>query len=68
MAATGDEFVKLQQLKTAIDSKQHGMPSVVPISQGGTGATTAEGARTALGISVADPTELVEYIKSKLGV
>ena len=28
----------------------HGMPSVVPISQGGTGATTAEGARTALGI------------------
>lgn len=28
----------------------HGMPSVVPISRGGTGATTAEGARTALGI------------------
>ena len=28
----------------------HGMPSVVPISKGGTGATTAEGARTALGI------------------
>lgn len=39
----------------------------VPISQGGTGATTADGARTALGISVADPDELVEYIKSKLG-
>lgn len=45
----------------------HAMPSVVPISQGGTGATTADGARTALGISVADPTELVEYVKSKLG-
>lgn len=28
----------------------HGMPSVVPISKGGTGATTADGARTALGI------------------
>ena len=28
----------------------HGMPSVVPISKGGTGATTAAGARTALGI------------------
>lgn len=46
----------------------HAMPSVVPISKGGTGATTADGARTALGISVADPTELVEYVKSKLGV
>lgn len=45
----------------------HAMPSVVPISQGGTGATTADGARTALGISVADPTELVEYVKQQLG-
>ena len=45
----------------------HGVTTPVPISQGGTGATTADGARTALGISVADPTELVEYVKSKLG-
>ena len=48
---------------------EHGssIETPVPISQGGTGATTADGARTALGISVADPTELVEYVKSKLG-
>ena len=48
---------------------EHGssIETPVPISQGGTGATTADGARTALGISVADPDELVEYIKSKLG-
>lgn len=49
------------------DGSDASVPSPLPISQGGTGATTADGARTALGISVADPDELVEYIKSKLG-
>lgn len=46
------------------------VPSVtlpLPISQGGTGATTAEGALVSLGISVADPDELVEYVKQQLG-
>lgn len=39
----------------------------LPVSQGGTGATTAEGALVSLGISVADPDELVEYVKQQLG-
>ena len=54
--ASGSEWQDAQTIDTP-----------VPVSQGGTGATTADGARTALGISVADPDELVEYIKSKLG-
>lgn len=44
-------------------------PSVtlpLPVSQGGTGATTAEGALVSLGISVADPDELVEYVKQHM--
>lgn len=66
-ASTGsaDALATAKAVKDYVDD--HGMPSVVPISKGGTGATTADGARTALGISVADPTELVEYVKSKLG-
>lgn len=61
----GNALVTDKAVKDYVDA--HGMPSVVSISQGGTGATTADGARTALGISVADPDELVEYIKGKLG-
>lgn len=34
MAATGDEFVKLQQFKTAMDSKQPDMTGVVKSSDG----------------------------------
>lgn len=66
-ASTGSEdaLATAKAVKDYADA--HAMPSVVPISKGGTGATTADGARTALGISVADPTELVEYVKSKLG-
>lgn len=66
-ASTGSSsaLATAKAVKDYVDD--HGMPSVVPISKGGTGATTADGARTALGISVADPTELVEYVKSKLG-
>lgn len=33
MAATGDEFVKLQQFKTAMDSKQLDMTGVVKVDQ-----------------------------------
>ena len=49
-ASTGstDALATAKAVKDYTDA--HGMPSVVPISQGGTGATTAEGARTALGI------------------
>lgn len=49
-ASTGDTnaLATAKAVKDYVDA--HGMPSVVPISQGGTGATTAEGARTALGI------------------
>ena len=66
--ATSGDTSALATAKAVKDyADAHAMPSVVPISQGGTGATTADGARTALGISVADPTELVEYVKSKLG-
>lgn len=61
----GNALVTDKAVKDYVDA--HGVTTPVPISQGGTGATTADGARTALGISVADPTELVEYVKSKLG-
>ena len=61
----GSALVTDKAVKDYVDA--HGVTIPVPISQGGTGATTADGARTALGISVADPDELVEYIKSKLG-
>ena len=66
-ASTGsaDALATAKAVKDYVDA--HGVTTPVPISQGGTGATTADGARTALGISVADPDELVEYIKSKLG-
>lgn len=49
-ASTGsaDALATAKAVKDYVDA--HGMPSVVPISRGGTGATTAEGARTALGI------------------
>lgn len=49
-ASTGsaDALATAKAVKDYVDA--HGMPSVVPISKGGTGATTAEGARTALGI------------------
>lgn len=49
-ASTGDTnaLATAKAVKDYTDA--HGMPPVVPISRGGTGATTAEGARTALGI------------------
>ena len=65
--STGDTYAlaTAKAVKDYVDAQTIDTP--VPISQGGTGATTADGARTALGISVADPDELVEYIKGKLG-
>lgn len=56
--------------KAVADYVAANAPSVtlpLPVSQGGTGATTAEGALVSLGISVADPDELVEYVKQQLG-
>ena len=49
-ASTGsaDALATAKAVKDYTDA--HGMPSVVSISRGGTGATTADGARTALGI------------------
>lgn len=44
MAATGDEFVKLQQFKTAMDSKQPDMTGVVKASGDIVKILTADGA------------------------
>lgn len=65
---TGNALVTDKAVADYVTANAPSVTLPLPVSQGGTGATTADGARTALGISVADPDELVEYIKSKLGV
>ena len=64
---TGNALVTDKAVADYVSANAPSVTLPLPVSQGGTGATTADGARTALGISVADPDELVEYIKSKLG-
>lgn len=55
MAATGDEFVKLQQFKTAMDSKQPDMTGVVKASGDSVKILTADGAGlSAIGIGDLD--------------
>lgn len=43
-----------QQGPPGQDGSDASVPNPLPVSRGGTGAATAEGARTALGISIAD--------------